>query len=418
MSAGLDVAVRGTARAGGPGTWQRVRSGARSSTVWVIAALVVLLAAIVGFLSQTGTEETRPLHWESSAPAGGRAVIEVLRARGIEVSTTESYDEAAQRAADSDATLLVFDPDSALAAEHRQRLRSTAVGAGAPLVVVEPGTEVTDWSPGVQQAYQTAAGPGGSAPLAPDCTWETAQRAGTVTDALERYSALGTPGTEVTVCYHHPWDQAGYGAVTREELDGTTVTVLGSRAWLNNSHLADSGNAALALGALGERDSLVYYYADPNDEAFGAGPDDELLGPSFDLVPAWFWVALLWLIPLGIAAMLWRGRRFGPLAVERLPVVVPPVETVLGRAGILQRAGARDSALHTLRTAALLRLASRLSLPPHSRTPEICAAVAARTARDPAEVNRLLAGPAPSSDAELTAIATAIATLESEVSPL
>lgn len=418
MSAGLDVAVRGTERAEGPGTWQRVRSGARSSTVWVIAALVILLAAIVGFLSQTSAEETRPLHWESAAPAGGRAVTEVLGARGVEVSTTESFDEAVALAAGSDTTLLVYDPEFALAAEHRQRLRSTAVGSGAPLVVVEPGTEVTDWSPGVQQAFQTFDGPGGSAPLAPDCAWETAQRAGTVSDSPERYSALGTPGTEVTVCYHHPWDQAGYGAVTRETLADSTVTVLGSRTWLTNERLAEPGNAALALGALGERDSLVYYYADPMDAALGGDPDEELLGPTFDLVPAWFWVALLWLIPLGIAAMLWRGRRFGPLAVERLPVVVPPVETVLGRAGILQRAGARDSALHTLRTAALLRLAARLSLPPHSRTPEICDAVAARTGRDPAEVSWLLAGAAPRSDAELTAIATAIATLESEVSPL
>lgn len=417
MSADLDVALRGTARAEGPGTWQRVRSGARSSTVWVIAGLVVLLAAIVGFLAQAGGQETRPLHWESSAPAGGRAVTEVLEAQGIEVSTTESFDEAVALAAGSDTTLLVYDPEFALAAEHRQRLRSTAVGAGAPLVVVEPGTDVTDWSPGVQQAHQTAAGPGGPAPLAPDCTWETAQRAGTVTDAPERYSALGTPGTEVTVCYHHPWDQAGYGAVTREAHAGTTITVLGSPQWLSNEELDAAGNAALALGALGERDALVYYYATPGDAALG-GEDEELLGPTFDLVPAWFWVVLLWLIPLGLAAMLWRGRRFGPLAVERLPVVVPPVETVLGRAGILQRAGARDSALHTLRTAALLRLASRLSLPPHSRTPEICAAVAARTGRDPAEVSWLLAGAAPRSDAELTAIATAIATLESEVSPL
>lgn len=414
MSAGLDVAVRGTARASGPSGWQRARRGARSATVWIVAALVLLLAAIIGFLFSAADEETRPLHWDSAAPEGGRALVEVLRSRGIEVRTTETLAEARTLAAQPDTALLVFDSDTLLDNDDAAELRRTTIGAGNPLVVVEPGALAPAWSPGVQEAFQTLEVPATPDPMAPDCDWATAQRAGTVTGTLERYAATGASPT-VTACYHHPWDQAGYGAVTREDLGPATATVLGSRAWLANDGLDLGGNAALALGALGERDTLVYYYPDMSDPAFDTG-DEPVLGPLFGTVPPAFWAAFLWLIPLVLAAMLWRGRRLGPLAVERLPVVVPPVETVIGRAGILQRSGARDSALAGLRTAALLRMAARLSLPRHARTADICDAIAEHTGRDPVEVHRILAADVARTDSELTSIATAIATLESEVS--
>lgn len=413
MSAALDVAARGAARSGASGSLARLRTGARSATVWVVAALVVLLATIVGFLLSTGTEETRPLHWDATGPEGGRAFVEVLRDQGVTVTTTESVTEARSLAGEPGTTVLVFDPEAHLDPAVQQDISRAVENAGNPLVLIEPDTAVEEYSAGIIPAYQAVDvdAPNTDDPMPPDCDWEAAQRAGTVSGAIGRYSSTGLSPGEVTVCYHHPWDQAGYGAVAREETATHTLTVLGDRTWLSNDGFDQLGNAALTLGALGTADRLVYLH--PEAPPILADGDS---GSPFLLVPSWFWVAFLWLIPLGLAAMLWRGRRLGPLAVERLPVVVPALETVIGRAGILQRSGARSAALGTLRTAALVRLARRLALPSHARTDDICLALAARTGADPAEVHWLFVDAVPTTDAQLTDIAARIAALESEVS--
>jgi|GEM_PF-4207286 len=65
MSAQTDVAIRGTRSAGGPGLRARADSVARSAALWVIAAVLVLLAGIVTVLVRGG-ENTATLHYEST----------------------------------------------------------------------------------------------------------------------------------------------------------------------------------------------------------------------------------------------------------------------------------------------------------------------------------------------------------------
>lgn len=417
MSAALDVATRGTSRASSGGL-RAVGAAARSATVWVVAAIVVLLAAIVGFVLSTGGEDTRPLHWESTEPDGGRAFVEVLRSRGVDVTTTESYDEARRMAAETGTTLLVHDSDTVLGTvERRDLARASAAGDGE--LVVAGGQDGFDgYTDSVSPAHSTVDAVDHSEPMPADCSWDVAQRAGAVTGSdAPRWSSNGTSEGTVTVCYHHPWDQPGYGTVVREEFDDHGLTLLSDSSPLSNAQLDADGNAALVLGALGKQERVVYYYPSADDESRSADGGDG--GAStLDLVPRWFGVAFLWLFPLLLVVMLWRGRRLGPLALERLPVIVPPVETVIGRAGIMQRSGARLEALRSLRTASLLRMARRLALPPDARSDRICDAVAAHTGRDPAEVRYALLEAVPASDRQLADISTLISTIESEVSPL
>jgi hypothetical protein len=108
---------------------------------------------------------------------------------------------------------------------------------------------------------------------------------------------------------------------------------------------------------------------------------------------------------------LWRARRLGPPVTEPLPVTVRSAETVLGRGRLYQRARARGPALDILRAATRARLAALLKLPPGADAAAVAAAVAARTGRDPAELEELLAGPAPEDDEDLVRMARDLETL-------
>ena len=124
-------------------------------------------------------------------------------------------------------------------------------------------------------------------------------------------------------------------------------------------------------------------------------------------------------IQLGVAlllAALWRARRLGPLVTERLPVVVRASETVEGHARLYQSRRARDRAAAALRQAAVTRLAPALGLPPNAeprrRDRGAGRPVQPRTRR---EIDAMLYGPAPGSDAELVTLASDLDALEGEV---
>ena len=69
------------------------------------------------------------------------------------------------------------------------------------------------------------------------------------------------------------------------------------------------------------------------------------------------------LLTAGLAAAIWRGRRFGPLVPERLPVTVRAAETTEGRARLY--AHARDAVYSALATERLLSELGTLDLPVH-----------------------------------------------------
>jgi hypothetical protein len=191
------------------------------------------------------------------------------------------------------------------------------------------------------------------------------------------------------------------------------VTLVGLAGALTNRHLAESGNAAMALGALGRAPTLVWWLpstADPLQfdpgTAIGIG----------DLVPSWVRWALLQVAIAVLVVVWWRGRRLGRVVVEPLPVVVRATESVEGRARLYRRGNARDRAAAALRAATLARLRTRLALPRGAGAEVVAAAVSSRTGRPGAEVAALLATDgSPTDDAGLTGLADALDALENEV---
>jgi hypothetical protein len=116
-----------------------------------------------------------------------------------------------------------------------------------------------------------------------------------------------------------------------------------------------------------------------------------------------------------IAAGIWRGRRFGPLVVEQLPVHVPAGETSAGRARLYARSAARVHALDQLRIGAIRRIAVTLRLPRSTAVDQVADAAAQATGRDPASVRRLLVDDLPSHDRQLVDLAGELARLEDDV---
>jgi hypothetical protein len=416
MSAQLDVATRGTRSS------TRIPFGTRmrSVGVWITAAIVILIVVIAMMVLTTDDEVDEPLHFDSTSRSGTKALVETLRAHGVEVTTTEDKKTARTAAARPDTTLLIPANTDALSAGDINGFEFTLRKHANRLALVDPGANVASFTDRITVNDNGSPLSTPDPVTQPDCSAPSARAAGTVTTGEMEYAetAKGTDG--ITACY--PF--AGPGVT---EVDGAEVapgsargqfvtdtggpvplTVIGNPEWVTNEHIDEEGNAALALSTLSETDHLVVYY--PQFDA------DEQPPPSLiDYVPRWFLAGALWLIPCTLVLLLVLGRRFGPLAVERLPAIVPAVETVHGRAALSSRSHDRAGALHTLRTAALLRIAKRLALSPDARMPDILDRIAASTGADPALLHHVFVSAPVRTDAELTDLVHQLTQIESEI---
>jgi hypothetical protein len=194
---------------------------------------------------------------------------------------------------------------------------------------------------------------------------------------------------------------------TADAGSGATLQLVGSTSIFDNEGIVRAGNAALALNLLGEHRTLTWYLPTLRDVAANGAPDLSAL------TPGWVTPLVLLLVVVFIAAAVWRGRRFGPLVVENLPVVVRSGETMEGRARLYQRSSARLRALDSLRIGAIGRLGRAAGLPSTASVAEICDTVAALTGSDRSAVRELLIDAQPRSDTHLVALSERLGRLES-----
>lgn len=363
-------------------------------------AAAVLAAAVVG-LALARPSGGGYLDPASVSPQGARAVTQVLRTHGVEVSVrTRFADVADDLGAGIGATVLVARTDLLLG-ERTQDLRRAVQDAGADLVLVGPGPALL-----ADLALPLVAepAPGRVTVLDPQCTDVVAARAGSALVGEIAYRPTG--GEPVTSCYPVAGG-AAYVALTGA--GGGRTTVLGSGAPLTNERLADAGDAALAVGTLGARERLVWWTPNPADTGVSPPPTLSQLLPDGLL-----WAAAQLVVAL-LVAMLWRARRLGRLVPEPLPVVVRAVETTLGRGRLYRRARARGRAAQVLRAAAVGRLAASCHLGRAAGPHEVAVAAAVRARRPVSDVTTLLIGPAPDDDAALVDLARALDALDTEV---
>lgn len=387
-------------------TTPTVRRAAKRSLYWIVVAAAAVVFALIGLLTVGSTEPGGPiLGADNASPSGSRALVQVLRHQGVEVIAVDSLD-AASRAADDaggNASLFIYDVANYLSAEQL----ADAAALSSSTIVLDPGSDALD---AVAPFLATAGYAEG--PLDADCERGEVRRAGTITGHSNGYRLIGEVpfGTELGLCLQSDTEVGSeiYSYV-RIETDDASLSILGTTGALSNMNIALEGNAAFALGLLGERDTLIWYLPSPADL-----PPSESGGMD-ELTPTWVTPVVVLLILVTIAAAVWQGRRFGPLVIENLPVTVRSTETMEGRARLYAKSSARLRALDSLRLGTAQRLAQHCKLPRTASIDEIVFAVAAVTGRDIPGVRAILVDAHPHDDRHLIQLSDALLELERAV---
>ena len=368
---------------------------------WVGIAVVLLLVGGFGAaLSSAGRwAERDALDPESAGPLGTRALVEILRGQGVEVIVARDRAAAARELGGRSATLVL--PDAPALSDDA--IRALATGA-ADVVLVEPRSRtITLLMPGAETAGFADAGT-----VQPSCEVPEAVRSGAVAPGTGF-----TPGGSHAVSACYPAGDA-FGLLVGPSLDDDgsddQVAVVDGRTLFTNEHLADNGNAALALNLMGRHPIVVWYVPSLTDT------DLDNTDPSLgELTPPWVSPVIVLLLVAGATAALWRGRRFGPLVRERLPVSVRAAETTEGRARLYATSHDALHAADQLRIPALGRIGRALGLGTAATAGEIADAAAATTGLERSAVRGTLIDDIPRGDADLVLLDARLRHLEGAV---
>jgi len=376
-----------------------VRESVRRSRFWIIAAAAAVLVTFAVIVFVGGPATGRRLAADSAAPSGALALATVLEDQGVTVVTADTLTEAraATRNADA-ATLFFFDDGGFLDA-----VGLTAMGSLAPRTVVA----APDFA--ALQALAPQVGFGGASAadsLAAQCPVPAATRAGSLSPGGGTLSIPeGTAASAATLTGCFPSSDTTYSMIERAEGE-RTLTLVPDAGVFSNETIADFGNAALALNLLGPSDTVVWYLPTLADVSRTGPPS---LG---ELTPGSLTPALILLGLAAVAAALWRGRRFGPLVAETLPVTVKAGETMEGRARLYARGNTRLRALDALRIGTVQRLAGQVGLGRRARLDDVVQSVAARTGLAVADVRNVLVQEQPAGDADLLRLANRLQEME------
>ncbi|AWB85822.1 DUF4350 domain-containing protein [Mycetocola zhujimingii] len=369
------------------------RTVLRRSVFWIGVALVSAVVVATLMLTRGGTSSGIELDPANAAPTGAKATAEVLRSQGVDVLLPESFGEAIAESDQAGTTLAVFDPSGYLSDARLFDLVSTADS----VVMLGPTfTQLQSVSPGVFAAGVSDE----SIALTAECDVPAAERAGSIS-AGATFRITGE--SDAVGCF--PADTDGFGVVQLPTENGT-LTLVGPVDLLSNDRVIENGNAALALGLLGETERLVWYLPTIADVETSGPPN------IAELTPIWLVPTTSLLAITALVAMFWRGRRFGPLVAEDLPVTVPAGETLEGRARLYQRVSARTRAVDALRMGATARLGGVLGLSRHATVYEVADAAATLLSRPRDQVRGILVDTVPTSERDVVAISDALAELE------
>lgn len=371
-----------------------VRSRRRRALTWILLAAAIVAVAVITFFVRGAFQPSLPGAGEpeNHGPTGYHAVVQVLRDQGVDVEVSRSWEQAAELVDEHQGTLVLADAP-ALSDEALETMWRNA----QTVVLLKPGARQLDLAiPGAVRASW------GGEPVAASCTFEPAANAGTISPA-QTYDG----GDQQ--CFP-AGEGAGFGLVATEAAGTEFVAVDGTRLFTNDSVLHD-GNAALGLALLGQHDHVVWYlpsFADSDD----AVESQKSLG---DLTPGWVTPVVLLLMLVTVAAAVWRGRRFGPLVAERLPVTVRASETMEGRARLYARGRDAAHAGAVLRRDATRRIARSLGLGSRTHPEAVADATAAATGASRDQVRQLLGGPLPTDDQGLMDLSDRLTQLERAV---
>ena len=444
---------------------------------FLVAATLMTLAcaASPAYAASASPSATTPL----ISPENDDAMLNLLMEDGVQYTTSSAATDAAAYSGSDTTLVIDQDETNMSASDIAELAGSTwgriiilsydpsLLQAFAPGVTAS-GSPETSTSTAASPTATTTADSTLVSPGA-DCTQSDATSAGSVvmpegseTYTLPKATPSPTPttstttkarqDTNLTACYYVDGSDSAPAMVSvHDDKTGGDVILLGWTDFTENEYLAQQGDAALALGLFGGHGTLVWlatqFTEDNNlNGCVGQACDSATANPSANpsaqggsgsgsggngngtgssqavtlaqLIPHWIWWMLLQLVIAAMALAYWRSRRLGRLVGENLPVKVRAAETVEGHANLYRRAAAHGRAAGLLRSAAARRIAPLLGLPagPAGRNPEtLVHPVAERLNRPPGDVHAILAGEAPTTEAELVRLTDQLDRLEQEV---
>jgi hypothetical protein len=361
--------------------------------------LLVILAISVAVTSRP--TDYRPLSIDNATENGTRATAQILRDQGVEVRQFDTLARVPVAEASS-TTLVIAGTDNVSDAQIESILAYPGdivfIGASQELVeALDPGLEVT---------YTFLPETVDAACADPDAT--AAERMRVEYTGLQR-----TGTTDAELCFANRSDVFGMAVVP--SANGKRTIMSNPVIYTNRSLLTD-GNAALALRTTGHHEHLSWYLASFYDATLlpgSGGPSDASV--NADVLPPGFGTAIYALALAALIGALWKGRRFGPLAVEPLPVVVRASEATRGRARLYRRARAYGRATAALRAASARRIGARLGVPRTTDREGMVAAIQRATGESAPDIAKILYGPAPASEAEMTTVVDQLDVLERKV---
>lgn len=375
-----------------------VRASVRRSIFWVsLVAVGLLIVLALALLTRGASAGGSALSPTNPGPNGSMALAEVLRHQGVTV--THAVNLVATRAAleeRPEASVFVVDNLGVLAGSQLERLQRET----DHLIVMAPAFDQLD-------GFAPEVAPAGNVEgvLDADCDVSAVATAARVTGDGVGYRLIDDlPGA--IECLD---SGVGVKSLIQFERDGGLVTILGAQAAFTNEQVGLNGNAALALWLLGASDELIWYETNIADAAVPGAPT---IG---ELTPAWVSAAILLLGFAILALALWKGRRFGPLVMENLPVTVRASETMEGRARLYQKSNSRLHSLDTLRVGTISRLASLGGLGRNATVDEVVTSATSLTGFDAHWLRGVLIDTVPRTDAQLMALSDSLLELERAV---
>lgn len=389
-----------------PAPRETVRSRAGRGKWWLIGlGLVVVLVASIALTSRP--TDYRFLSIDNYTDSGGRAVAQILGDQGVSV---RQYDTLARMFIQDPAntTIVVAGAEQLADAQAESLLEYEGdivfVGASSELFLALDA--------GIDVAYDFLPENASAGCEDPDAVAAEQSR-------LEWVGIVQTSETDAELCFGGRSEAHGMAVVHTEH--GTRTIVANSDIFMNGN-LESLGHAALALRTTGHHENVAWYLASFYDSTLLAQPGEGGEPPSDfeampDFLPPGFGTGLYALGLAALVAALWRGRRFGPLAVEPLPLVVRASEATRGRARLYRRARAYGRATAALRAASARRMGVRLGVPRTTSRDGMVAAIQRATGRPSSEVARILYGPPPATEAEMITIVDQLDALEGEVHP-
>lgn len=396
-----------TGTAGSYGSLGPTRSAAVDRIRGIVPWLVILLLGSLALVAvgARSAPDPRLLDPRSSDPVGSRALAEVLRANGVEVSVIQAI--AQLPAAVPSGTTVVVTADDQLSPRSLRELAQRSRGADRLVVLLAQAGSVGVLTPSLQGYPAPTAFPLSSAP-ASRCEISGITPGDLVVGAS--VLMLPTGSAEVETCLPTRELEDGGALLAHLPADETQpqTFLVGFAPGLTNGSITSEDNAAIGLRLLGHSPDLLWLIPSGGDGPVAAG----------DTYSPW----PIWTTPVGmtlavgtVLLALVRGRRLGRVVHEPLPVVVRAAETTESRGHLYRRSRDRERTAAILREGTRTRLRHRLGVARGEPLQTLVLAVAAATGEPHDRIHNLLADTEPASTAELITLGADLAELEGKV---